>query len=403
MRKNVNNIAKRKVEMLTAPFMSFFRHEAASGVILLLFAILALILANTNAASLYNGVLDTKMPLGPDSLHLNLSVLYWINDGLMAVFFFVIGLEIKREFLFGELKSLSATILPISAAIGGMLVPAIIYALVNMGTDSISGWGIPMATDIAFSLGILAIAASGAPRSIAIFLTALAIVDDLGAIIVIAIFYNTSLSFAALGIGIVVLIAALILNRLHCRTFLPYLVLGIIAWLAFLNAGIHPTIAGVVLGLIIPADNKNQENSLLHKLEHRISPWSAYVIMPLFALANAGVTIEGGISDILNPIGIGIILGLCIGKPLGICGASFILIKLGLAKIPVGAKNIQLIGAGSLGGIGFTMSLFIASLAFDNAAYLTSAKLSILCASVLSGILGMVIFKLSGLFTAKIQ
>ncbi len=403
MRKNVNNIAKRKVEMLTAPFMSFFRHEAASGVILLLFAILALILANTSAASLYNGVLNTKMPLGPDSLHLNLSVLYWINDGLMAVFFFVIGLEIKREFLFGELKSLSATILPISAAIGGMLVPAIIYALVNIGTDSISGWGIPMATDIAFSLGILAIAASGAPRSIAIFLTALAIVDDLGAIIVIAVFYNTSLSFTALGIGIAVLIAAFILNRLHCRTFLPYLVLGIIAWLAFLNAGIHPTIAGVLLGLIIPADNKNQDKSLLHKLEHRISPWSAYVIMPLFALANAGVTIEGGISDILNPIGIGIILGLCIGKPFGICGASFLLIKLGLAKIPVGAKDIQLIGAGSLGGIGFTMSLFIASLAFDNAAYLTSAKLSILCASVLSGILGMVIFKLSGLFTAKIQ
>ena len=401
MRKNINNIVKNRVELLTAPFMTFFRHEASSGIILLCFAILALILANTSAASLYNQVLNTKIALGPASLHLDLSVLYWINDALMAVFFFVIGLEIKREFLFGELKSLSATILPISAAIGGMIVPAILYALVNMGQDTISGWGIPMATDIAFSLGILAIAASNAPRSIAIFLTALAIVDDLGAIIVIAIFYNSNISFAALGIGLVALLGAFILNRLNCRNFLPYLFVGLIAWLAFLNAGIHPTIAGVALGMLIPADNKNQTSSLLHKLEHTLSPWSAYVIMPVFALANAGVTVEGGLSDILSPIGIGIILGLCIGKPLGICGASFLLFKLGLAKMPEGAKNIQLIGAGSLGGIGFTMSLFIAALAFDNPAYLASAKISILCASVLSGILGMIIFKASALFKAQ--
>ena len=243
--------------------MTFFRHEASSGIILLCFAILALIFANTSAASLYNQILNTKIALGPASLHLDLSILYWINDALMAVFFFVIGLEIKREFLFGELKSLSATILPISAAIGGMIVPAVLYALVNMGQDTISGWGIPMATDIAFSLGILAIAASNAPRSIAIFLTALAIVDDLGAIIVIAIFYNSNISFTALGIGLIALLGAFILNRLNCRNFIPYLFVGLIAWLAFLNAGIHPTIAGVALGMLIPADNKNQANSLL--------------------------------------------------------------------------------------------------------------------------------------------
>lgn len=201
MRKKINNVVKSNVELLTSPFMTFFRHEASSGIILLLFAILALVLANTSLSTFYNEVLNTQIPLGPAKWHLDLTILYWINDGLMAIFFFVIGLEIKREFLFGELKSLSATILPISAAIGGMIVPAILYYLVNMGQDTVSGWGIPMATDIAFSLGILAIAASGAPRSIAIFLTALAIVDDLGAIIVIAIFYNSNISFAALGMN----------------------------------------------------------------------------------------------------------------------------------------------------------------------------------------------------------
>ena len=270
-----------------------------------------------------------------------------------------------------------------------------------MGSDTISGWGIPMATDIAFSLGILAIAASSAPRSIAIFLTALAIVDDLGAIIVIAIFYNSDISFTALIIGFIALAVAFSFNRLNIKNFFLYLLTGLIAWVAFLNAGIHPTIAGVVLGMLIPANNKNQHDSLLHKLEHKLSPISAYFIMPIFALANAGVVIEGGLSDILNPIGIGIILGLCIGKPIGICGAVFILVKLKLARIPEGAKNIQLLGAGSLGGIGFTMSLFIASLAFDNAQYLTTAKISILCASVLSGILGVIIFKTANLLKAK--
>ena len=400
MRKRVNHIVKSKVDVLMSPFTSFFRHEASSGIILVIFAILAIVLANTPAAPYYNQILNTQIPLGPAEYHLDLSIMYWINDGLMAVFFFVIGLEIKREFLFGELKSLSATILPISAAIGGMIVPALIYAAVNAGQASISGWGIPMATDIAFSLGILSIAASGAPRSIAIFLTALAIVDDLGAIIVIAVFYNSDLSFAALGLGLAALAMAFVLNRLNCRSIICYLAAGLVAWLAFLNAGIHPTIAGVALGMLIPTD-KDPQSSLLHKLEHTLEPWSAYLIMPVFALANAGVTVEGGISDILNPIGIGIILGLCLGKPIGICGASFLLFKLGLARIPDGAKTSQLLGAGSLGGIGFTMSLFIASLAFDNAAYLTSAKLSILCASVLSGILGIIIFKAAALFSSN--
>lgn len=380
------------MEYIASPFMEFFRHEASSGIILLFCAIAALIIANSPLAPHYYKILNTVIP-GPESLHLNLSVAYWINDGLMAIFFFVIGLEVKRELLFGELKSFSATILPITAAIGGMIVPALIYSLFNFGLDSIGGWGIPMATDIAFALGILAVVASGAPRSIAIFLTALAIVDDLGAIVVIALFYNSNLSLLALAVGILALLAAVCLNYFKVRRFLPYLATGIVAWVAFLNSGIHPTIAGVALGLIIPADIKNFQSSLLYKLEHRLEPWSAYAIMPIFALANAGVALEGGFADLISPIGLGIIAGLCIGKPLGIVGFSYLLCKTGLVSIPKDITTPQFIGSGALGGIGFTMSLFIATLAFADETYLTIAKVSILAASVLSGLIGFVIFK----------
>lgn len=376
------------------PFTEFFKYEASGGIILLICAIIALVLANTDAQRLYYSILHYPLHIGPASLHLDLSLLHWINDGLMAVFFFVIGLEIKREFLYGELKSISATILPISAAIGGMVVPALIYIAINYGQDSIVGWGIPMATDIAFSLGILALVGSTAPRSIALFLTALAIVDDLGAIIVIAIFYNTDVSLIALIIGFSALLIAFLLNRANCKSFLPYLVVGLVAWLAFLNAGIHPTIAGVSLGFLLPADHDNQETSLLHIWEHRLEPWTAYLIMPIFALANAGVTISSGVADIFSSVGLGIILGLFIGKPLGICGASWALIKTKLVPMPVGAKNFHLLGAGTLGGIGFTMSLFIATLAFSSAHHLEIAKISIIIASVLSGIMGIIILKL---------
>lgn len=372
---------------------SLVNHQAFGGMLLMFFAVIALIIANSPLAETYEHLLHTEITLGYGSFSLEMSFLHWINDGLMALFFFVVGLEIKREFLYGELKSLSATILPITAAIGGMIMPAILYYAVNMGLPTYHGWGIPMATDIAFAIGVLSLVAGNAPAGLVVFLTALAIVDDLGAIVVIALFYSTDVSFIALGIGLFALLCAFILNKLKVKNFIPYLAFGLVAWYAFLNAGIHPTIAGVILGFTIPAG----ENSLLEKLEHSLAPWSAYFVMPIFALANAGVSISGGIGDVISPIGIGIILGLCLGKPLGICGAVWILHKFFKADIPGHARKMQVLGTGALGGIGFTMSIFIASLAFDTAHHLEVAKLSILCASFLSGIIGMIFFKIDKL------
>jgi Na+/H+ antiporter nhaA len=376
------------------PIQSFFRHEASSGILLLFFAALAIFLANSAFSDRYQDVLDWVPIAGPAAWHLDLSLLHWVNDGLMAVFFFVIGLEIKREFFFGELQSLSATILPICAAVGGMAVPALLYAAVNAGGDSAAraGWGIPMATDIAFSLGILSVAARSAPLAIVIFLTALAIVDDLGAIIVIALFYTGSFSLSALLAGLAALLAAFALNRRGMLHIAPYLLLGLLAWFFFLNAGIHPTIAGVVLAFAIPINRNHPEDSLLYALEHHLEPWSAYVIMPVFALANAGVVLPDNLSALSDPIALGIIAGLCIGKPIGICGAVFLLNKCMRLSLPPALRPNHFAGAGFLAGIGFTMSLFIASLAFPDPAHLATAKLGIISASMLSGVLGALIF-----------
>ncbi|MCI6607728.1 MAG: Na+/H+ antiporter NhaA, partial [Mitsuokella jalaludinii] len=312
-------------------------------------------------------------------------------------FFFVIGLEIKREFLYGELRTYSAMLLPVGAALGGMLVPAALYAAINAGLPTFGGWGIPMATDIAFALGIMTIAARQAPLGLVVFLTALAIVDDLGAIVVIALFYNTDLTVSALLLGLVAVAAAFLLGRFRVRFLPAYMALGFVAWLAFLKAGIHPTIAGVLLGLSIPAAAA-PEASLLHKLEHALEPWSAYAIMPIFALANAGVAISLATFDVASPIFLGILAGLCLGKPLGIFGAVFVLCKVFGLQLPGNATKSQLAATGMLGGIGFTMSIFIASLAFTDSAMLDLAKISILSASILSGILGTAFFKLQSLF-----
>lgn len=379
----------KKEYILKKLINSFINHEAAGGMILLFFAVLALIIANSPLAHCYEHLLHQEITLGFSSFGIEMSFLHWINDGLMVIFFFVVGMEIKREFLYGELKSLSATIMPITAAIGGMIVPAILYFAVNAGLPTAGGWGIPMATDIAFALGVIMLVARNAPPGLVVFLTALAIVDDLGAIVVIALFYSTDVSFIALASGLAALLVAFIFNRMKVKSFIPYLLAGLVAWYAFLNAGIHPTIAGVLLGFTIPAG----ENSLLEKLEHALAPWSSFFVMPVFALANAGVSVSGGIGDIFSPIGIGIILGLCVGKPLGICGAVMLIKKLFKGDIPGKARKLQLIATGALGGIGFTMSIFIASLAMDTPHHLEVAKLSILCASLLSGIIGMVLFK----------
>ena len=361
---------------------------------LLACAVLALLLANSPLADAYAHLLHLPLGIGSGALRLEMSLTHWVNDGLMTLFFFAIGLEIKREFLYGELRTKAAMLLPVCAALGGMLVPALLYSLINLGAPTAGGWGIPMATDIAFALGILSLAASDAPLGLVVFLTALAIVDDLGAIIVIALFYSSDVSLAALGAGLLAILGAAALSRAGCKRLPLYGALGLAAWGAFLASGIHPTIAGVLLGLTIPAA-ASPETSLLHQLEERIEPWSAYLIMPIFALANAGVSLAGAALDPTSPLFLGIVCGLVIGKPLGIYGSVRLVTRLSGAPLPGSATPSATLAAGTLGGIGFTMSIFIANLAFPDEATLAAAKLSILSASILAGLLGALLFRLA--------
>lgn len=386
---------RRKIESLSNTFLSFLRSEASGGVILLICAILAVIMANSPWGKTYEHILHTPIAIGFGDYSLEMGLLHWVNDGLMAIFFFLVGLEIKREFLFGELKTKSAMILPVCGALGGMLVPALFYSLLNFGTETAGGWGIPMATDIAFALGIMTMAARSAPPGLIVFLTALAIVDDLGAIVVIALFYSTDLAWFALLAGLGALAAAFVLNRMKIRFFPAYIVLGLIAWYFFLKASIHPTIAGVILGFSIPADG-NCKTSMLHLWEKRISPWSAYLIMPVFALSNAGVEISLSTLDFSSPLPWGILAGLFLGKPVGIFGSVYLLHKLGNIDIPGKASPRELAATGMLGGIGFTMSIFIASIAFTDPALLNLAKFSILMASTVSAAAGTLVFLTTG-------
>jgi len=379
------------------PFVHFFKNESASGLILLICAIIAIIVANSSFSAIYNNILHTYITIGYKEFSLSMSVLHWINDGLMAIFFLVVGMEIKREVVFGELQSFKKTILPISAAIGGMIVPAIIYALFNYNKPTISGWGIPMATDIAFALGILSLVGKKAPKGIIVFLTALAIVDDLGAIIVIAIFYTSQISWIAIIMGLIVFIALILANRFKVKYTSIYVILGILLWLCILKSGIHATIAGVLLGISLPVGKNVHEfkSSILYRLEHALTPVSSFVIMPIFALANSGITIDinsiGAI--ILEPVSLGIIFGLFLGKQIGIFGVSYILVKLKIASLPSQVTKRHLYGASVLGGIGFTMSLFVSSLSFADETVLSTAKISIMIASILAAALGAIIFK----------
>ena len=385
---------RKRLNFFLEPFRTFLRWESSSGILLLTCAILALIFANSPLAASYERILHLPIALRVGDFHFELSLLHWINDGFMGVFFFAIGLEVKREFMYGELHSRSASLLPVTAALGGMVVPALFYAAINFGTPTFGGWGIPMATDIAFTLGVMAMAARSAPIGLVVFLTALAIVDDLGAIVVIALFYNTALNSSALLLGLFAVSCAFLCGRAGVRTIGAYLIIGAAAWLSFFYAGIHPTIAGVLLGFAIPIA-KDPEKSLLHKLENQLEPWSAYVIMPIFALANAGVAISFSSFDFASPILLGIVAGLCLGKPLGIVGAVFLMNRLFHVPVPGAASNGQAIATGMLGGIGFTMSIFIASLAFDDAAMLDQAKIAVLFASLLSGVMGSIAFRLA--------
>ena len=388
------------INTLSKPFKWFFRLEAASGLLLLIAAIIALLISNSNFSELYFSTLEQYLFIGINNFGLKLSVHHWINDLLMAIFFFLLTLEIKREFIQGELSNLKKALLPIIGAVGGMIIPALFYVVINFGnTETLNGWAIPSATDIAFSLGILSLLGSRVPISLKIFLTALAIIDDLGAILIIAFFYSGDLSISYLSLILISYIFLLIFNKFGIKKFLPYFVVGAFMWFFTYKSGIHATIAGVLLASTIPHRIKDKDFSLLIKLEHAISPYVAFMIMPIFAFANAGVSLEGlSLSSLLLPVPLGILLGLFIGKQVGVMIFSFIAVKTGVAQMPDSASWLSLYGVSVLTGIGFTMSLFVGNLAFaENIQYIDGVKIGVLAGSLLSTLFGYFIL----LFAAK--
>jgi NhaA family Na+:H+ antiporter len=365
--------------------------EAAASLALLAAAAVALVVANSPLRSGYENLFATELTLGSAPFVLSKSLLHWINDGLMVIFFFVVGLEIKREMLQGALSTRRAATLPVLAALGGMVTPALIDAAINWG-DAIAlrGWAIPTATDIAFAVGVMAALGSRVPAGLKVFLLALAIVDDLGAILIIAFFYTSDLSLAALGlaaIGIALLVA---MNRANVLRFWPYLLVGAFVWICVLKSGVHATLAGVATALAVPLTGATkQEDGPLERLEISLTPWVSFFILPIFALANAGVSLAGvSVSEALSPIPLGIALGLIIGKPLGIYGFARMAIRSGLGEMPLGASQVQLFGTAILGGIGFTMSLFIGMLAFPDLQGSTEVRLGVLAGSLVSAVVG---------------
>ena len=429
---------KTPIEILTYPIQEFLHQQASGGILLIIATVIALVWANSPFSESYHHLWHTYVKVDVGGVGLNYSLHHWINDGLMVIFFFVVGLEIKRELLVGELSSVKKAALPIAAALGGMIFPALIYTVFNLGSESASGWGIPMATDIAFVVGILALLGNRVPLALKIFILALAIVDDLGAVLVIAIFYTSNISLTSLMIagGLIVLLIAM--NRLGVRNLLVYTIVGVALWLAFLKSGVHATVAGVLLAFTIPVSSrintkkfKNETERLLkdfdnagehgedvltnserlsivdqienncekiltplQRFEHGLHPWVSFFIMPVFALANAGVTIGSGLtSAISHPVSIGIILGLFLGKQIGIFSFSYLAVKLKLASEPEGVSWKKIYAASVLAGIGFTMSLFIANLAFNSPELLNISKVGILTGSLLSGIVGFIILK----------
>ncbi len=382
------------IKTLSKPFKWFFQLEAASGLVLLIAAIIALLISNSNFSELYFNTLEQYLFIGINTFGLKLSVHHWINDLLMAIFFFFVTLEIKREFIQGELSNLKKALLPIIGAVGGMLIPALFYVAINFeNTETLNGWAIPSATDIAFSLGILSLLGSRVPISLKIFLTALAIIDDLGAILIIAFFYSGDLSVSYLSLILISYIFLLILNKFGIKKFFPYLLIGSFMWFFTYKSGIHATIAGVLLASTIPHRLKEKDFSLLIKLEHAISPYVAFMIMPIFAFANAGVSLEGlSLSSLLLPVPLGILLGLFIGKQLGVMIFCFIAVKLGAAQMPDNSNWLSLYGVSVLTGIGFTMSLFVGNLAFvENIQYIDGVKIGVLTGSLMSTVFGYLI------------
>lgn len=431
-----NHWSETRIANVLRPMQEFIHQEQSSGIILLCVTIIALITANSPLAAAYDDFLHSYVGVTFGSIVLKLSVLHWINDGLMVIFFFLVGLEIKREILVGELSNRRHALLPIAAAFGGALVPALIYIMLNGGLPSSRGWGVPMATDIAFALGCLALLGSRVPFSLKIFLTAVAIVDDLIAVLVIAIFYSGSINITALLIGLVLIAVLFLANILGFHQTLIYTLVGIVVWLAFLASGLHATIAGVLVAMTVPARHRinaptflQRAHTLLHafdppanpsqrmlvderqqtvilaledlceqvqaplqKMEHALHGWVALLIIPVFAFANAGVVFSiASLSGESFPLLLGIVIGLVLGKPIGILSTTWFMVRLGVADLPPGVSWGHMLGLGLLAGIGFTMALFIASLGLGDGALLNSAKTAILIASVIAGMLGMLL------------
>ena len=376
---------------LRSTFTRFFQLEAASGLLLIAAAALALIVNNSPLSHYYTAFLDVPVAVQIGALQIAKPSLLWINDGLMALFFLLIGLEVKRELLEGQLSKPSQVVLPGAAAIGGMVVPALIYWFINKDyPDALGGWAIPMATDIAFALGVLALLGKRVPVSLKLFLMTLAIIDDLGAIIVIAVFYSSELSGVSLLLAAACLIVLIAMNRMGVIKVAPYMIVGLILWVCVLKSGVHATLAGVTLAFCIPLRTKNSETSPLMSIEHALHPWVAYAILPLFAFANAGVSLAGvSMHSFVSHVPMGIAAGLLIGKTLGVFGLTWIAIKTGMAALPAGANWGQVFGVAILCGIGFTMSLFVGSLAFvAGSDYVGMDRMGILTGSILAALIG---------------
>lgn len=371
----------------------FLKDEAAGGYVLMAAAALALVVANSPLAPAYFKALDLHFGFALGPVHLDESVLHWINDGLMALFFLLVGLEIKREVLDGQLSRPADVLLPGAAALGGVALPAVIYLAFNAGhPDSVAGWAIPSATDIAFALGVLALMGPRVPTSLKVFLTAIAIMDDLAAIVIIALFYTEQLHLAALAGAGGVLLVLIVLNRLKVTSLWPYLLLGVVLWFLVLESGIHATLAGVALALTIPL--RPGGDCPLHRLEHALHKPVAFGVTPIFGFANAGLSFAGvGLAALLDPVPLGVALGLFVGKQLGVFGVAFGLIKLGWARLPRGASFGQLYGVAALCGVGFTMSLFIGALAFKDPHLVDETKIGVLAGSLASALLGMAILR----------
>lgn len=403
------------MERLVRPFQEFARLEASGGILLIGCTVAALVWANSPWAASYFHLWHTDVTFGFAGAQLSESLHFWINDGLMPLFFLLVGLEIKRETLVGELASFQKAVLPLAAAIGGMLVPASLFLLFNHDDPGVSGWGIPMATDIAFALGVLALLGDRIPTSLKVFLAALAIADDIGAVLVIAFFYTAKISWMNLAVAGLFFATLIVMNRAGIRQPLAYAVLGIGLWLAFLHSGIHATVSGVLLAITIPARQRLNGDTFLARsaesaalplpaedcavaespmlrFEHALTPWVKHLVMPVFALANAGVALGASAArELVHPISLGVICGLVVGKPIGIVGLSWLATRTGIAAPPVRVTWRQILGVGLLGGIGFTMSLFIANLAFGPTPELETVKIGILVASVVSGVAGIIV------------